>query len=52
MILRRFSGLPVRRKLMLIVFLASGGALLLANAALEDFIANGSEVLVQFPEPW
>ena len=34
MILRRFSGLPVRRKLMLIVFLASGGALLLANAAL------------------
>jgi len=31
---RRFSGLQVRRKLMLIVFLASGGALLLANAAL------------------
>jgi signal transduction histidine kinase len=29
-----FRDLPVRRKLMLIVFLASGGALLLANAAL------------------
>jgi signal transduction histidine kinase len=32
--LRSFRDLPVRRKLMLIVLLASGGALLLANAAL------------------
>ncbi len=32
--MRPFRDLPVRRKLMLIVFLASGGALLLANAAL------------------
>jgi signal transduction histidine kinase len=33
-VLRAFGDLPVRRKLMLIVLLASGGALLLANAAL------------------
>jgi signal transduction histidine kinase len=32
--MRAFGDLPVRRKLMLIVLLASGGALLLANAAL------------------